>query len=638
MVLRKLIKDRIVLKEAILICLLTLLIFNFSIYGFLIEFNGNGSNGGANLTLKSRSSSSIIINEVCVDPDYLELINRGPDKDMTGWSLWLYRDGYEGSAYIYDFPNGFIFPSDSIISILEDSGSDNSTTLFTGFNIFWVGDSPNLAALVDNTDVSVDHIQWNGWTGSTPSGTSWSGILDTAGAVIYYRHGNIDTDSASDWTASTSGTLGSLNPGQSFGSIGIVGILNSTSSDEPSYFTGGWNNNYLDLYNGFQSEGIDTEILSNNDILNDALVNISVLVLIDNVPSSTASTVVKDWALNGGSIVSFDSSICFINWAGILPPEAQGNDGKDTYWDYESPETGVVVNSVHPVMTGYSNAQTIYGSSNDAQYFSDVISGTAAGPYYTSLVKTYSGSNYDLVAALDASYAGRVVQLWDANHWEETSNHQLILNSIYWTSYGNITYSPPNTGSNILINEIFTGNPDWIELINIGEAQDMAGWSIYFWDGSVQSIYNFSSFTLNKNSFVQIMEGYGTDDNDDLYTEFSLTWGTASDGALTLVDESGNVIDHVEFNGWTETPLPGSQWTGYFSATSSDDKYRNSLTDTDSSNDWSSGSSPTPKDYNRGQTPPINFDSTGILLSIVIVAALIGMILIFIKNSYDNLK
>jgi hypothetical protein len=233
----------------------------------------------------------------------------------------------------------------------------------------------------------------------------------------------------------------------------IVAILNATEA--PSYWTGGWHNNYTTLYNGLISAGINTIIVRNTDIINGVLENVSLLILIDNVPNKVASSIVKNWALSGGAILSFDSSICFLNWAGILPPESESNNGYNTYWDYSSDANGVVVDATHPIMAGYSYGATIIGTSSDAQYYSDCIRSSSVGPYYTALVKGSFGSNYDYIAALDPPEGGRVVQIWDCRHWGESTNHKLILNAIAWamvTSYVNGSGGSGNPDSNKPLN------------------------------------------------------------------------------------------------------------------------------------------------------------------------------------------
>ncbi|MGC9780047.1 MAG: hypothetical protein HZR80_12450 [Candidatus Heimdallarchaeota archaeon] len=217
---------------------------------------------------------------------------------------------------------------------------------------------------------------------------------------------------------------------------GKVAILNSEYVDSPSYFIGGWTNLYQTIFDGLIANDFDAKIITNNEIITGGLADVNTIVMIDNVPDITASNFVKDWYFAGGSVLSFDSSICFINWAGILPPEAEGTSGLSFYWDYSSPSSGIVIHDSHPIMEGYSYGETIYGTSGDAQYYSTIMQGTSAGLYYTPIVKTDIGSDRDLVVAYNpTSFQGSVVHVWDTGHWNTTTNQLMIMNILGWLNY-----------------------------------------------------------------------------------------------------------------------------------------------------------------------------------------------------------
>ena len=180
-----------------------------------------GSETLSNENISIQSNQGIFINEVySAGTQWVELINRGPDRVLTGWKLLLYRSPtWIGNAYTYYFPANFIFKQNSLLVILDTSGADTQTTLYTNGNIIrWAATaSPNMAALLDEINHSIDHVQWNGWPGPNPPGTSWSGSLSTSNPSPYlYRINNLDTDSAADWSNAASGTQLALNPGQTF--------------------------------------------------------------------------------------------------------------------------------------------------------------------------------------------------------------------------------------------------------------------------------------------------------------------------------------------------------------------------------------------------------------------------------------
>ncbi|MFX1569137.1 MAG: Ser-Thr-rich GPI-anchored membrane family protein [Promethearchaeota archaeon] len=316
-----------------------------------------------------------------------------------------------------------------------------------------------------------------------------------------------------------------------------VAVLDSTVN--PSYAVGVDHNDYISIYNALIANGIDTIIITNADILSDILLSVDVLVLVDNWPSDAASVVVRDWALKGGGILSFDGSIALLNWAGLLPPEASTTNGNGVYWNYAAPDQGKVINDGHPVMNGYTYGDIVNGTSGDSQYFSDEIMKTSAGPYYTPLVKEDLGSNYDLVVALDSPYCGRVVHIWDQFHWNTTTNRQMILNSINW-----IREKFVDVPQTIVINELYTGDPDYIELYNYGSSINMSGWymDFYYNDAFLQN-YSFpTGWMFNSHQVVTMYETAGTDTSTDLYMNDALPW-TSGAIAVGLFDDQGANVD-----------------------------------------------------------------------------------------------
>jgi len=337
-----------------------------------------------------------------------------------------------------------------------------------------------------------------------------------------------------------------------------VAILNA-SGDSPSYWTGGWTNSYSTLYNGLTAAGINTILITNNDILKGILASVSVVILIDNVPNNAASVILKNWALAGGSVISFDSSICFLNWAGLLPPEASGTNGYGTYWDYSSPGSGIAVNSVHPIMAGYSYGQTISGTSGDAEYLSGTIAGTLAGSYYTALVKNTIGGTYDLISALNPPYAGRVVQIWDYKHWQTTSNQQLILNAVNWAN-----------SKSANVSKIVYKFPD--------------GW------------------TFHGKHVVVLHEGTGTDTDYDLYWKSSIP---LSDGsfAVGLFDSKNHNEDWLQTSEFNASKPSDINWiTDVPLSINNRYAYRTNDKDTDRASDWLVSLSGTLGALNPGQS------------------------------------
>jgi hypothetical protein len=211
--------------------------------------------------------------------------------------------------------------------------------------------------------------------------------------------------------------------------IARVAVLNSW--DMPPYFAGGWSNNYQLLVDALNARGFYAQAVTNEEIIGGTLSFFDVFVMVDNVPNDAAVPCVVDFWSNGGGIVAFDSSICFLCYAGILPPESYGSNGYYVYWDYEtSYQARIAVE--HPITAGYEVGQIVYGTSGDAEYRVDALAGTSAYPYYTMLVEDVTRPNRAYVSVYEPPMSGRVVHIWDQNHWSNTDLQLMILNAMEW--------------------------------------------------------------------------------------------------------------------------------------------------------------------------------------------------------------
>ncbi len=193
---------------------------------------------GFNLT---SGSGTIKLNEVCLDPDFIEMYNYGSDIVMTGWYMVIYDDNVIDITY--NFPAGWTFRCNFIVVLHENTGTDTDTDLYTGGNIYWAN-RPIAVGLFDNTGACIDWVQTSTHILSRPPDADWT--QDTTWTLnnnYAYRTSDIDNDLASDWTVSSSGSQGSLNPGQT-GQTGTGGGYNLnllTPTNGSFLFTGGNN-------------------------------------------------------------------------------------------------------------------------------------------------------------------------------------------------------------------------------------------------------------------------------------------------------------------------------------------------------------------------------------------------------------
>jgi hypothetical protein len=211
--------------------------------------------------------------------------------------------------------------------------------------------------------------------------------------------------------------------------ISHVAVLNSWYS--PSYFYGGWGNDYQVLVDALNSQGFHAQAVTNAEITSGILSDFEVLVMVDNAPDVAAVPYVVDFWSNGGGIVAFDSSICFLNYAGILPPESAGSNGAYVYWDYGA-YYQAKISAAHPITAGYDLGQIISGSGGDAEYLVNALAGTSAYPYYATLAEDIEISDLAYVSAYAPPTSGNVVHIWDHAHWRNLDLQLMILNAMEW--------------------------------------------------------------------------------------------------------------------------------------------------------------------------------------------------------------
>ena len=143
------------------------------------------------------------------------------------------------------------------------------------------------------------------------------------------------------------------------------------------------------------------------------------------------------------------------------------------------------------------------------------------------------------------------------------------------------------------INEVFTGEPDFVELINGTEDPfSITGWSLDLYDdGSLLLTYSFPVGTVvPPGGVILLLEGSGVDAPPDrLYLGQDLSWTTTFPLEVLLWDNSGLPMDYLAVNTGGETPnLPqGETFSGALGQTPGEgDIFRFGLVDRDRAWDW----------------------------------------------------
>ena len=172
--------------------------------------------------------TTIIINEIFAgNPDYIEMYNYGPNRNMTGWYLEVYDDNQLN--IIYTFPENWTFYQHTVVVLHENSELNNTINeLHTSQNIYWAA-RPIALGLYDNTGKIVDWFQSSTHTEITPDGVEWVDdlYLDVENNYVY-RASDLDSNKASDWRIQYSGSQGQLNLGQNGLGFPVITQINES--------------------------------------------------------------------------------------------------------------------------------------------------------------------------------------------------------------------------------------------------------------------------------------------------------------------------------------------------------------------------------------------------------------------------
>lgn len=242
-----------------------------------------------------------------------------------------------------------------------------------------------------------------------------------------------------------------------------VAVLNEDT--KPSYFEGGLHNKYEDMVNALNGMGFQAQALTSDDIKAGGLTGFHVLVLIDNCPADDAVAAVKSFWEGGGGLVVFDSGVCFLCYAGILPAASAGDDGIGTYWSY-SVIDGMQIEIVasHPVTSGYSVGSRIIAEQlgmSDAGYHEDALDDEPEWSHITVLARYVPDPNVIPLLAYEPPGKGRVVFIWCD---DVTAGYlaTIVKNAVSWASSVSIGPGPgPSPGAG----DFFTSPLLWLFVI-----------------------------------------------------------------------------------------------------------------------------------------------------------------------------
>jgi hypothetical protein len=212
-----------------------------------------------------------------------------------------------------------------------------------------------------------------------------------------------------------------------------VAIYDEANTTRPSYTgVGSLTSNFSNIQTALLAAGYEVTPLTTNQIYNHELktARYDVFVMVDQLPKTNITNYVTEYWLGGGALLSLDSAISFICYAGILPPVSAGDDGFMTYWDY-------IVSSTHNITTRHpiSRSYAVNGSfdtySGDFATFSwSALQGTSIASEVVR-VATISGNADDatVVGYDPQSGGGKVVHISTAKEIEDDA---ILIDAIEW--------------------------------------------------------------------------------------------------------------------------------------------------------------------------------------------------------------
>jgi len=327
---------------------------------------------------------------------------------------------------------------------------------------------------------------------------------------------------------------------------GIVAILNTDGADQPAYFNplSSWKNDYQTIQTGLENEGFTTRIVTNADLSGTALLDISVLILINNFPNNDASLEVKAWARAFGNVITFGQSATFLNWAGIFVPEAEGTSGFFDYLIAESSSiTAMILNTQHYLKRGYMRLSFTV---NDFCAYRSTVSSSSAWSNYVPIVKaTYLSQTIYLVGAYSTTNAGRAVHFYDGEHWNNEFLHRMIINAVEWVQYRNdppeVTLLEPNNGGELYgMVDIRWSAFDWED--------DPLDFTIELWDGE-----NWLTIAFNVQGNEYYWDTTEVPDGDDYLLRIIVSDGTTN--SSDVCDQPFSIRNTVTENNTLILPL-----------------------------------------------------------------------------------
>lgn len=175
-----------------------------------------------NLTLQNVSAGGnegrLVINEISVGTDWIELYNgTNTAVDISNYIIECTNESSPSENSTHLLPSFTIQPN-SFVRVTEESGTNNSTTIFLDSNIWWGLTTSGSATLKDANGKGVDFVRWGSSTTQVPQDLGWKqNVLipnpSSNSAPIARNQFGFDSDKASDWEIAFAASPAVTNPG-----------------------------------------------------------------------------------------------------------------------------------------------------------------------------------------------------------------------------------------------------------------------------------------------------------------------------------------------------------------------------------------------------------------------------------------
>ncbi len=217
--------------------------------------------------------------------------------------------------------------------------------------------------------------------------------------------------------------------------VAIYNEPNTTVPDYASLVGPVLTNNYINVSNLLTAAGYQVTAITMQDIQNHQLMTAryDLFVLVDSLPRENITNHVKEFWLGGGGIMALSSSIIFLCYAGIMPPEAEGTDGAP-YWSFAPFFTDHNVYTRHPVTKSYQVNDIITSPSWTYPVFdwTALMGSSSASDFIRLGVRDGTPNDASIVAYDPSSKGGRAIQIPDEADPVASGMETIIVEAAQW--------------------------------------------------------------------------------------------------------------------------------------------------------------------------------------------------------------